>query len=383
MKVTQLNEIVLPIYKQITGNQEVTEINASNIVDIGKQILDTTDVDNYVKSLTDRIGKTIFTGRQYQGNGLKVLMDKWDFGSVMQKIDVSIDDSSVTTNDTWNLTDKQSYSQDTFYKPTVTAKIYNKKVTFEIDVSFTEVQAKSSFNSMEELNTFVSMIFNAVENSFTVKLDGLIMATINHMTAKTLTSNNENISVNLLKLYKERFPKDTTINSSNALTNSDFLKFASMIINTYTDRISKISKLFNIGGQERFTVKDDLNLIMLSDFSASCKSYLQADTYHKDLVSLPNSDTVPYWQGTGTKYDFDSISKINVKLDNKTSVEKTGILAVMFDKHAVCVCNEDRRVTTHYNAKGEFFTNFYKFDCSYINDLNENFVVFYIEDITE
>lgn len=381
MKVNQLNEIVLSVYKQITGNTEVTTIDSTNIVDIGKQILDTTDVDNYVKTLTDKIGKTIFVNRKYQGNAVNVLMDKWEFGSVLQKIDVSIDDTSITTNDSWNLTKGSTYSQDKFYSPIVTAKLYNKKVTFEIDVSFTELQVKSCFNSMEELNNFVSMIYNAVENSFTVKLDGLIMATINSMSAKTLLTKDSNTSVNLLQLYKEKFVNDTTITKDNALTNAEFLKFASMVVNTYVDRMSKISTLFNIGKQQRFTPRESLNLVMLSDFKSSCQSYLQADTFHKELVELPNAETVPYWQGTGTKYDFDSISKINVKLDSTNTIEQSGVLAVMFDKNAVAVCNEDRRVTTHYNAKGEFYTNFYKFDCSYINDTNENYVVFYIDDV--
>lgn len=384
MKVEQLNTIVIDIHKQITGNEEITEINSGNIVDIGKSIFDNTDIDNYVKVLTDRIGRTIFVNRKYQGSGLKVLMDKWEFGSVLQKIDCTIPDTHITQNKSWDLQNGTSYGQDTFYKPTVTAKLFNKKTTFEIDVSFTETQVKSSFNSMEELNSFVSMIYNAVEQSFTVKLDGLIMATINAMSARTLKTLAENKTnnkaVNLLYLYKQRFPTDTEITKANALTNTNFLKFASMMINTYIDRMSKISTLFNIGGKERFTPKEDLNLIMLSDFKSVCNSYLQADTFHKELVELPNADTVPYWQGSGIDYSFDSISKIHTTIGVGETVEKSGILAVMFDKNAVAVCNEDRRVTTSYNAKAEFFTNYYKFDCSYINDTNENYVVFFIDD---
>lgn len=385
MKVEQLNSIVIDIHKQITGNEEITEINSGNIVDIGKSIFDNTDIDNYVKALTDRIGRTIFVNRKYQGSGLKVLMDKWEFGSVLQKIDCTIPDSHITQNKSWDLQNGTNYGQDTFYKPTVTAKLFNKKTTFEIDVSFTETQVKSSFNSMEELNSFVSMIYNAVEQSFTVKLDGLIMSTINAMSARTLKTLAEdktnNKAVNLLYLYKQRFPTDTDITKANALTNTNFLKFASMMINTYIDRMSKISTLFNIGGKERFTPKEDLNLIMLSDFKSVCNSYLQADTFHKELVELPNADTVPYWQGSGNEYSFDSVSKIHTTIGPGVTVEKSGILAVMFDKNAVAVCNEDRRVTTSYNAKAEFFTNYYKFDCSYINDTNENYVVFFIDDV--
>ena len=395
MKVEQLNEIVNSIHKQVTGKTEVTTINTSNIVDIGKEIFDNTSVDNYVKSLVDRIGKTIFVNRKYSGSGVNVLMDSWEFGSVLQKIDVETPEAK--TNDSWNLTDGQTYGQDTFYQPKVTTKFFNSKTTFEIDVSFTERQVKESFNSMEELNSFISMIYNAVERSFTVKLDGLIMSTINNMTAQTINNvfsevtndqykNSSSVkAVNLLYEYNQKFTKELTV--KQALSDTNFLKFASLTINSYVDRIQKLSMLFNIGGKERFTPKEDLNLLMLSDFSNSIKSYLYADTKNTEFVTLPQAENVPYWQGSGNRYNFDDISKIdvNIKEPNKTTTKNivlTGLVGVLFDKNAVGVCNQNRRVTTYYNAKGEFYNNFYKFDCSYFNDLNENYVVFFINDKT-
>ena len=395
MKVEQLNEIVNSIHKQVTGKTEVTTINTSNIVDIGKEIFDSTSVDNYVKSLVDKIGKTIFVNRKYSGSGVNVLMDSWEFGSVLQKIDVETPEAKQ--NDSWNLTDGQTYGQDTFYQPKVTTKFFNSKTTFEIDVSFTERQVKESFNSMEELNSFISMIYNAVERSFTVKLDGLIMSTINNMTAQTINNvfsevtndqykNSSSVkAVNLLYEYNQKFTKELTV--KQALSDTNFLKFASLTINSYVDRIQKLSMLFNIGGKERFTPKEDLNLLMLSDFSNSIKSYLYADTKNTEFVTLPQAENVPYWQGSGNRYNFDDISKIdvNIKEPNKTTTKNivlTGLVGVLFDKNAVGVCNQDRRVTTYYNAKGEFYNNFYKFDCSYFNDLNENYVVFFINDKT-
>lgn len=392
MKVEQLNEIVNSIHKQVTGKTEVTTINTSNIVDIGKEIFDSTSVDNYVKSLVDKIGKTIFVNRKYSGSGVNVLMDSWEFGSVLQKIDVETPEAKQ--NDSWKLTDGQTYGQDTFYQPKVTTKFFNSKTTFEIDVSFTERQVKESFNSMEELNSFISMIYNAVERSFTVKLDGLIMSTINNMTAQTIWNefkvgnNYLNLrtsvkAVNLLAEYNSKFP-EKTLTSKNCLTSPDFLKFASLTINSYVDRIQKLSTLFNIGAKERFTPKEDLNLLMLSDFSNSVKSYLYADTKNTEFITLPQAENIPYWQGSGNSYEFNDISKIDINIKNSEGTTQnivlTGLVGVLFDKNAVGVCNQDRRVTTYYNAKGEFYNNFYKFDCSYFNDLNENYVIFFIND---
>ena len=392
MKVEQLNEIVNSIHKQVTGKEEITTINASNIVDIGKEIFDNTSVDNYVKSLVDKIGKTIFVNRKYSGSGVNVLMDSWEFGSVLQKIDVETPEAKQ--NDSWKLTDGQTYGQDTFYQPKVTTKFFNSKTTFEIDVSFTEIQVKESFNSMEELNSFISMIYNAVERSFTVKLDGLIMSTINNMTAQTIYGDFGDVvedrfkdkssvkAVNLLYEYNQKFTKELTV--KQALSDTNFLKFASLTINSYVDRIQKLSTLFNIGGKERFTPKEDLNLLMLSDFSNSVKSYLYADIKNTEYITLPKAENIPYWQGSGVNYAFEDVSTININSKNSSNVsfnvKLSGLVAVLFDKNAVGVCNQNRRVTTYYNAKGEFYNNFYKFDCSYFNDLNENFVVFFIND---
>ena len=95
---------------------------------------------------------------------------------------------------------------------------------------------------------------------------------------------------------------------------------------------------------------------------------------------MPNAETIPYWQGSGTGYGFSSVSAINVKTASGKDVQASGILAVMFDRDALGVTNLDRRVTTAYNPRAEFYTNFYKFDAGYFNDLNENFVVFYVKD---
>ena len=384
MKIEQVQEIVKSLHNQIVG-EALEEVDVTKIVDIGTKILDTTNVDNYVKALVDTIGKIIFVNRPYQGNGTKVLMESWEFGSILEKVDCEIPDTSINANDTWGLVDQQDYKQDTFYKPSVSAKLFSKKVTFEIDVSFTERQVKGSFHSINELNAFYSMIYNAVERAFTVKLDGLIMATINNFTATVFKNEIEDDgdvatsttirAVNLLKLYNDTTGE--TLTAVKCLSNPDFLKFASMTINNYVSRMSKMSTLFNSEKKQRFTPKDDLNVIMLDMFKNACTCYLEADTFNKELVALPNSETVPYWQGSGENYDFSSVSTINVNT-SVGKVNRTGIIAIMFDKNAIGVCNTDKRVTTHYNAKGEFFNNFYKFDCGYFNDLGENFVLFFI-----
>ena len=381
MQVKQIYEFVNTLTEQITGKSDIVKEDLSNIVDVGKEIFDTTSVDNYVKTLVDRIAKVVFVNRPYHGKTPKILMDSWDYGAVVEKI--SADLPNATENESWELQDGHDYSPNVFYKPSISAKFFNSKVTFEIDMSFTEMQIKSSFSSATEINSFISMIVNAVEKSFTVKIDGLIMRTINAMIAETLNADTNGIkAVNLLSEYNTKF--NTTLTADKAITNSDFIRYASMVMALYADRMARISTLFNIGGKDRFTPADKLLVVMLSDFKAAANSYLQSDTFHNEFTALPNAETVPYWQGTGENFSFASVSKIHVKLasDNKKEVEQSGILAVMFDREALGVSNLNKRVTTNYNAKAEFYTNFYKLDCGTFNDLNENFVVFYVADNT-
>lgn len=389
MKVQQVYELVNTTVKEVMGESVLVQEDLSNIVDVGKEIISSNNLDNYVKKLVNHVGKVVFDDRLYKGNVPSVIRDSWEYGSILEKITADIPEA--VENESWNLVDGQTYNQDVFYQPKVTAKFFNSKVTFEVPVSFTESQVKESFSNKEQLNGFLSMIFNAVEKAMTIRLDNLVMRAINNMTAETLLAdlydeNTETLdltktgtkAVNLLALYNENKDVGEQLQKEEALLNPDFIRFASYMISLYKDRMSKISTLFNVGGKERFTPADDLTTVLLSDFSSAVDVFLQSNVFNKELTSLPKHETVPYWQGSGTAYTFEDVSKIHVKTSSKKVVEADGILGVMFDVNAVGVANLDRRVTSHYNAKAEFYTNYYKADAGYYNDLNENFVVFFI-----
>lgn len=390
MTVVQIKDLMNSVTTEILGKGDIVAEDLSNVVDIGKEIFDNTDVDNYVKSLVNHIGKVIFVNRPYTGNIPSMLMDSWEFGSVLEKIQADIPDA--TENSTWDLQDGKSYDPNVFYKPKVSAKFFNSKVTFEVPMSFTERQVKESFSSAAQLNGFVSMIYNAVDKSMTIKIDSLVMRTMNNMIAQTLhaefptvtdgdyKASTGNKAVNLLKLYNDKYTK--TLTPEAAITDPDFIRFASYIMGLYADRLGKLSTLFNVGKKERFTPADMLHVVMLSDFEKAASTYLYSDTWHNENVKLPAAETVPYWQGSGEDYSFAKTSDIHVTVSDGSGatveVVASGILAVMYDRDAMGVCNSDRRVTTQYNAKAEFFNNFYKYDASYFNDLNENFVVFFV-----
>ena len=383
MKVNQIYELMNSVTKEVLGEEAVLNEDLSNVVDIGTALFNASAIDAYVKSLVNHIGKVIFVNRPYSGSVPSVLMDGWEFGSVLEKI--SADIPEATENESWELENGTSYDPNIFYKPSVTAKFFNSKVTFEVPTSFTEKQVKQSLSSAEQLNGFLSMLYSAVDKAMTIKIDSLVMRTINNMIAETIYADYQGAStstksgvraVNLLKLYNDKF--GTSLTAEAAVTNPEFVRFAAYTLGLYSDRLSKISTLFNVEGKERFTSADYLHVVLLSDFAKAADAYLQSDTYHNEFTKLPNAETVPYWQASGTSYDFESVSKIDVKTASNNTVSQTGILGVMFDRDALGVTNLDRRVTTNYNPKAEFYSNWYKFDAGYFNDLSENFVVFFV-----
>lgn len=386
MEVKQIYTLMNSVSNEVLGKTDLVKEDLTGIVDMGTEVFNQNAVDNYVKSLVNHIGKVIFVNRPYAGKVPSVLMDAWEFGSVLEKI--SADIPQATENESWSLTDGKEYKQDVFHKPVVTAKFFNSKVTFEVPVSITEKQVKESFSNAEQLNGFLSMIYSAVDKSMTIKADALIMRTINNMVAETFKADataftggdyskaSTNRCVNLLKLYNDKFGAKLT--PQTAILNPDFIRFASYTIGMYADRLGSISTLFNIGGKARFTGSDMLHLVLLTDFAKGADTYLYSDTYHNEFVALGKHETVPCWQASGQSYSFNDVSTIEVKTASGTDVKVTGVIGVMFDRDALGVSNLDRRVTSNYNAKAEFFNNYFKFDAGYFNDTNENFVVFYM-----
>ena len=383
MTVEQIYSLMNAVTSEITGQTDLIKEDLSNVVDVGTAIFNASSFDAYVKTLLNHIGKVIFVNRPYSGNIPSVLRDAWEFGSVLEKI--SVDLPEATENESWELTDGASYDPNIFYKPTVSAKFYNKRVTFEVPVSITEKQVKQSFSNASQLNGFVSMIYTAVDKSLTVKIDSLVMRTINAMIGETVKADYGSAligsksgikAVNLLYLYNQKFSKSLT--AGDALTDPDFIKFACYTIGMYASRLTKLSTLFNIGGKDRFTPNDLLHVVMLSDFKKASAVYLQSNTYHDEMVSLPNSEEVPYWQGSGQTYEFNDVSKVYITTPDGDDVTVTGVLGIMFDRDALGICCEDRRVTTNYNPKAEFTNSWFKFDCGCFCDKDEQFVVFFV-----
>lgn len=383
MEIKQVYEFVNAATQEAIGESAIVNEDLSNVVDVGASIFNASAFDAFVKSLVNHIGRVIFVNRPYRGSAPSVLMDAWEYGSVVEKISSEL--PNAVENESWELEDGASYDPNVFHAPTVEAKFFNKMTTFEIERSITERQVKQSFSSATQLNAFVSMLFNEVEKSLTVKNDALIMRTINNMIVETMyaqysggaiTGAGGPKAVNLLARFNTQYSKSLT--AAAAILDPEFIRYAAYTMALYVDRLTRMSTLFNVGGKQRFTPKDLQHIVMLAEFRAAADVFLQSTTFHDEYTKLVNAETVPFWQGSGTDYAFSNTGKIDAVSVAGHSQTVTGVLGCIWDRDALGVMNFNSRVTTQYNAKAEFTNYFYKRDARYFNDLNENFVVFFV-----
>lgn len=375
MNVAQIYPLVNTALTEVLGEANVLQEDLSNLVDMGKLVIDNDQVDNYVRSINNVVGKDVFNDRKYSGYGISVLKDSWEYGSIMRKFECEIPEA--VENPAWNLQSGQEYSDNIFNAPEISVKMFNSKTTFEVDMSYTDIQIKESFNNASAAASFITMIRNKCIQALDVALENLIQRTVNNFMAGKLISNNG--IVDLLALYNDRYPDDDPLDAKSALLSIKFHKFATYTIGLYVGRIKRLSTLFNVGGKVRHTPYDSLHCIFLDEFVESNKMYLEADTFNKEVVNLPKYETTPYWQGVTASgvddYDFDVTSSFNIK-NELGEVDAKYVIGVFFDDYALGVTNENQRVKTAIAQRGEFYNNFYKEDASYFNDLNENGIVF-------
>ena len=366
-----LNEQILP---EVLGESVIVNEDLSNISDVGTAIFDANAVEPFSNALVNQIGRMVYVNRQYEGGVPGVLMDSWLWGSVMAKVSVDLPD--VELNESYELSSGASYDPNVFYGSNVLQRFWNKRVTAEIPKSFTEIQLRQSLNGPEQFMGFTSMLYTSVDNALTICIDELIMRTINGSMAEAINASHR---VDLLAKYNT--VKGTSLTPDAAVITEDFLKFCSYQIALYAKRMSRMSVNFNVGAKERFTPASRRKVVLLSDFAEAIGPYTLAGAFNKEDIRFPDFDSVPFWQGNDAgSYDLDEVSAINVKLpsNGSTTVNQAYIIGCIFDRDALGVSNLNRRVTTNYNPKAEFFTNWYKFDLGSFIDTNEQMLVFTI-----
>ena len=403
MKVNQIATMLNELNEAMVGSDVTFADDLSNIVDAGKEILDFTQADeknfdSFIKKMIDRVGRAMYVDRPYTSQAPNILKDSWDYGSILMKTRAELMDAQ--DNSTWQLGDIPngtglSNDQDSdgnpiipsrldpfvLSKPNVSAKFYNNRVTYEVRITLVDYQLREAFRSAAEMSRFIAMIENRIRVKRTLSTDALVMATIRNLAGVKLATGK---AINLLPLYNATIT--TPITAADYWTNPDAIRFANKTISLNAKYMEGASTLYNEGDYVTFTPSDRLKAVFLAEFVKDAEVYLYSDTFHNEYDKLEGYSEVAYWQGSSTDGSLSSRSTImGTFIDNDeklVSGAADGVIAVLFDEEAAAVCCENDRTTSQRNGRAEYINYFYKWDALYMNDLEENCIVFYVSDDT-
>lgn len=382
--ISQIANLVNDAVKDALGKStDITQLDTSDIVSIGKAISAYDAYEPFYKSLTNRIVQTIYFIRTYKGSKRSVLRDEHEYGAFVQKVYYEMPDA--VDNPTYEVAQNDgSYKQTSPYDVEnvvkVTALIYGGQGTWTLEIIRPEEQIKSSFLSEANMMSFIDGIYIAVENKFKLEEERITALAVNTAMASAI---NGKKARNLLAEYNTLTGEALTV--AKCMSDAGFLKFACKEIKDTIDEMENMSTLFNVDGYETFTTKENLVVEMLSKFTSASEVYLEADTYHKELVALPKFEKVSFWQTSGTSFAFDDVSKISLKGDNLITddnatgeVVQGGIICFLHDTENVAAYFGNRRTWEIWNPRSEVMVHGEKARKGYAVDKHANSYVFYV-----
>lgn len=379
---SQIYTIVNELASQILGESAVNVIDTSSLIALGEQFNANNIYKNaFATNLTNLIGTTVISMRAYNPDTIGTVIHAFQWGIYMRKIYVKMPEAKE--NNSWNIA--QSTYQPQYapvFVPEINEDIFANLDTFELPVTIPDRLLMGAFRNAEEMALLISAIFLAMDNKIALVLEGLIRLVRAGFIARKLMSTNKVSSYNLLTNYNKvqaaaNLPTLTTV---SCRTNKDFQRWSSTRITLWRKRMADMTVLFNEKGYQRHTPKSDSVLIMHSEYEADVIAFMEADTYHDELVRQTNYATTNYWQGCGEEYDWNDTSSIDIQLDANTVVKASGIVAILYDYQALGVMMDDIHMVAARNDYDEYTTYANKINQGYFNDMSENGMVFYIAD---
>lgn len=376
--VAQIKNIVNDSVKDALGkNYSVTKVETSDVVSMGKAISSFNAYEGFFGALVNRIVKTVYFVRTYNGSSRSVLRDEHEYGAFVQKVYYNLPDA--VDNPTWTIPDGNGdYTQASPYDVDesigVSALIYGGKGTWSIEIVRPIEQIKSAFLDTSSMAAFIDGIYLTVENAFKLEEERLVAQAVNTAMADALDGG---IARNLLAEYNDKYSQSLT--AATALVSADFLRFASKEINRTVDNMGKMSTVFNKAGYPTFTSRDNMVVEMLAEFASASDMYLQSDTFHDELTALPNYEKVPFWQSSGANFDFNTCSSINIEHDDlDNDISQSGIICFIHDIENVAAYFGSRRSWELVNPRSEVVVHGEKAEKGYAVDRHANAEVFYL-----
>ena len=394
MKFTDVVSVVQTAVAQAMGSEymekvgDLASLDSYKLVELGKNVLDTGTVDTYTKSLLSQLGKMFIDSRKYEGEMPSIFIDSFEWGGYIER--VGFDLAEIIADPKWNLINNTDYSshEHKFYQPSVRAKIFEEAKAIMTPISIVDDQLKESFNSWEQMNSFLSGVRTTVEN--TIRMGLLSMA---HMLVQCAIAVSDKATHTAVHLRSEAVERGITgVSSSDTVSqlfnNPDFLVFTAQRIAETMDNAKVYSESFNDGSRPTFTDSDYAKLMVNNGFIRALQFNVESKFFNPEKLSFGKFDSVTSWQGIkngSEKFTPELTTKVSItgdtnnKLGIGTGEYTSNCIALFYDRYALGICPYKRKVTSQYTASADFWTEFHHTLVNMIIDSSFNLVAFLVD----
>lgn len=377
MTVQQIYQLLNDTAQQTFGSQAVATLDLEDMLSLRNTVF-SAGADEFLNTLVDRIGKTVLRTLDFTATFPKLLRTEYEFGCILQKL--TINPMMAQSQEAHNV--GQGGFTPNLYKidkASVAQSFFQDAQTYELDITIPDTLFKSAFTSAEAMGQFISGIFDTMQTSLNMHIENQSRIAVLGLLGEKLNAGNG--IVDLLSLYNQVAATPITT-ADVAMCDKEFLRFAGKIMRNYIKYMAKPSVLYNTAGMVRATRRENMHVMMLTEFASACSTYLESDTFHDEMVALPYYQEVEYWQGTGaTAPNFADSSSIDVEIPSDgTAVTQAGIVGIFCDREAIGVGLYDRFSAVDRNNRNRYSNYTEGITSQWFVDDSENCVIFLVQD---
>ena len=373
-------------------NASISTLNTTDLVSLGKSLANMNLLEGWYAAMANRIVKTVYFVRVYGQRQRSVLRDEHEYGAFVQKVYYKAPD--FTANPEYGLPQapvspatEYTYNHSSPYDVSavveVSASVFGGQGTLALEFVRPVDQIRTAFISEAEMIRFIDGLYVAADQRIKLAEEELTDLAVNTAIAYDVDNNKVR---NLLTEFNALLPEDADpLTAAQAVRDADFLRYACMEIGQTIDYMGEMSTIFNVEGYETFTDRENMVVEVLTYFARSMEVFLQADTFHDSLVSLPRYESVPRWQRlkNSVAQDFASLSAIKIQnsaINSGNALTVNGVIAFVHDIEHVAAYFGHRRTWEKYNERDDVYIHGDTMRKGYAVDGHANGVVFIVAD---
>lgn len=369
------------LYQQATGQKVLTNIDTGNFVSVAQTVLQT-GYDNVINSISQIIGRTIFSVRPYTAKFKGIDVDSQKWGAITRKINFV--DGQLENDSRMTLTDGQSVDQWTVNKPKIVQTNFYGATQYQRSITIFRDQLDAAFHDADEFGRFIAGILQNVEDQLEqIREEEARACLANYVTGKVMADGPNVIDV--LDAYTNE--TGVTLTAADVFKSENFVPFTKWLysfVNTLTRRMGERSEEFHVSltGKPimRHTPANRMKAYMSASFLDKIGSVALPSLFGADRMKMIDFEAVTYWQNIK---DPEKIVAQPTYLTADGTLEKAEeavpvnyILGVIFDENALGITRMSTwSQATPMNAKGGYYNIFWHFTQKLWNDFTENGIV--------